>query len=123
MGIIYVAMGGTAGALARYGLSLWFGSKWNHSFPLGTFVINITGSFLLGLLNVFVLERTVLSPGWRLGLGVGFLGAYTTFSTFTYEAMVLLEEGSYLTALGYVGLSAVLGLLAAYLGMYLARAL
>lgn len=121
--MLYVAVGGTLGAVARYGLGLLIGSRWNHGFPMGTFIINLLGSFLLGLINVFVLERTILNPEWRLGLGVGFLGAFTTFSTFTYETMVLLEEGSYLLAIGYVGSSVAVGLAAAFFGIILARVL
>jgi len=119
--VLFVALGGTMGALARYGIGVWVGSRWSHGFPVGTFLINISGSFILGLLNVFILERTILSPEWRLGLGVGFLGAFTTFSTFTYETIVLIEEGNYLLALGYVTGSVLIGFLAALLGMFIAR--
>jgi len=123
LSFLYVAVGGILGALARYSLGLWIGSRWNHGFPLGTFVINISGSFILGMLNVFVLERTILSPEWRLGLGVGFLGAFTTFSTFTYETIALVDEGSYFLAFGYAGASFIAGLFAAFCGIFLARAL
>ncbi|HEX3014814.1 MAG TPA: fluoride efflux transporter CrcB [Desulfobacteria bacterium] len=119
MNIVLVALGGALGALARYGAGNWLGNRW--LFPWGTFLINITGSFLLGFINVIVLERVLLTPEWRIGFGVGFLGAFTTFSTFTYESIQLFQEGNYLLAVGYVSLSVVAGLVAALLGMWLAR--
>ncbi|MDA8442104.1 MAG: fluoride efflux transporter CrcB [Peptococcaceae bacterium] len=121
MTYLFIAVGGMLGALARFGLGTWIGQRWNNAYPLGTFLINITGAFVLGFINVYFLERTVVSPALRLGIGVGFLGAYTTFSTFTYEAMRLIEDGSYMLALGYVSASAVIGLIAVYLGMTLGR--
>jgi fluoride exporter len=121
MNIALVLLGGALGALARFELGNFVGTRWNHGFPLGTFIINILGCFLLGMINVFVLERTILSPEWRIGLGVGFMGAFTTFSTFSYETVVLLEEGSHLLAFGYVSLSMFVGLIAAFLGIFLAR--
>ncbi|HZW81827.1 MAG TPA: fluoride efflux transporter CrcB [Candidatus Deferrimicrobium sp.] len=121
MNIALVILGGALGALARYEVGNFVGARWNHGFPLGTFIINIVGCFLLGMINVFVLERTILSPEWRIGLGVGFMGAFTTFSTFSYEAVVLLEEGSHLLALGYLSLSMIVGLLATFLGILIAR--
>ncbi len=121
MNVVLVLVGGALGALARYEMGGFIGTRWNHGFPLGTFVINVTGSFLLGMINVFVVERTVLSPAWRIGLGVGFMGAFTTFSTFSYETVGLLEEGSYILALGYASLSVLVGLFAAFLGMFIAR--
>ncbi|HWJ03669.1 MAG TPA: fluoride efflux transporter CrcB [Verrucomicrobiae bacterium] len=121
MNLLIVMAGGALGALARYGLGGIIGARWEHGFPLGTFVINIVGSFLLGLINVLVLERFVLTHEWRIGLGVGFLGAFTTFSTFSYETLVLMEEGSYGLACVYVSSSILVGLLAALCGMYIAR--
>jgi fluoride exporter len=121
MNIALVLLGGALGALARFELGNFVGTRWNHGFPLGTFIINILGCFLLGMIHVFVLERTILSSEWRIGLGVGFMGAFTTFSTFSYETVVLLEEGSHLLAFGYVSLSMFAGLIAAFLGIFLAR--
>ena len=121
MNVTLVLIGGALGAYARYELGNFVGSRWNHGFPLGTFLINMIGCFMLGMINVFVLERTMLSPEWRIGLGVGFMGAFTTFSTFSYEAIALMEEGSYLLAIGYVSFSVIVGLLAAFFGMFLAR--
>ncbi|AFM41597.1 camphor resistance protein CrcB [Desulfosporosinus acidiphilus SJ4] len=123
MSIIVIALGGALGALSRYGLGLWVSSKWGQGFPLGTFLINITGAFLLGFLNILFIERLTLSSLWRLGIGVGFLGAYTTFSTFSYEAIMLLEGGSILTAGLYTVLTVIIGFAAAALGVGLARIL
>ena len=119
--IIFIAVGGALGALSRYGLGLWISSKWNQGFPLHTFLINITGAFLLGFLNILFVERLAISPLWRLGVGIGFLGAYTTFSTFGYEVIMLLEGGSLLTAGLYTLLSIIIGFAGVALGVGLAR--
>lgn len=116
-----IALGGALGALTRYELGLWISNKWNQGFPIHTFLINITGAFLLGFLNILFMERMTVSPLWRLGIGVGFLGAYTTFSTFGFETIVLLEGGSYATAAAYTLLSIVIGFAGVALGMGLAR--
>ena len=119
--ILVVALGGSLGALSRYGLGYWISSKWNQGFPLHTFVINITGAFLLGFLNILFIEKLTISPLWRLGIGVGFLGAYTTFSTFGYEFIMLLEGGSLVTAGLYTLLTVIIGFAGVALGVGLAR--
>lgn len=116
-----IALGGALGALTRYELGLWISDRWNQEFPLHTFLINITGAFLLGFLNILFMERMTVSPLWRLGIGVGFLGAYTTFSTFGFETITLLEGGSYATAAAYTLLSIVIGFAGVALGIGLAR--
>ncbi|MDR3584227.1 MAG: fluoride efflux transporter CrcB [Desulfosporosinus sp.] len=121
--ILVIAIGGALGAMSRYGLGFWISSKWNQGFPLGTFIINITGAFLLGFLNILFIEKLTISPLWRLGIGVGFLGAYTTFSTFSYEVIMLLEGGSLLTAGLYTSLSVIVGFTGVALGVRLARIL
>lgn len=85
-----IALGGALGALARYGLTLWVQQRLlpNSTFPWGTFIINVSGSFLLGLTLTLVGSR-VLAPHWRPFFATGFLGAYTTFSTFEYESALL----------------------------------
>ncbi|HWQ89494.1 MAG TPA: fluoride efflux transporter CrcB [Desulfitobacteriaceae bacterium] len=121
--ILAVTLGGALGAVSRYGLGFWVSSKYTQCFPLHTFIINISGAFLLGFLNILFLERLTLAPFWRLGIGVGFLGAYTTFSTFGYEVVMLLEEGSYQTAGLYTLLSILVGFTGVALGIGLARSL
>ena len=121
--IMVIAFGGALGALSRYGLGLWISNKWNQGFPLHTFIINITGAFLLGFLNVLFIEKLTISPLWRLGIGIGFLGAYTTFSTFGYEVIMLLEGGSLPTAGLYTLLSVIIGFAGVALGVGLARIL
>jgi crcB protein len=121
--ILVIALGGALGALSRYGLGIWISNKWNQGFPLHTFLINISGAFLLGFLNILFIERLTVSPLWRLGIGIGFLGAYTTFSTFGFEVITLLESGSILTASLYTLLSIVIGFTGVALGVGLARIL
>lgn len=121
--ILVVTLGGALGALSRYGLGLWISNKWNQEFPLPTFLINITGAFLLGFLHILFTERFNVSPLWRLGIGVGFLGAFTTFSTFGFEVISLLEGGSFLTAGLYTLLSIIIGFSGVALGVGLARLL
>lgn len=119
--IIVIAVGGALGALSRYELGLWISSKWSQGFPLGTFIINITGAFLLGFLNILFIEKLTVSPLWRIGIGIGFLGAYTTFSTFGYETITLLEGGSLITAGLYTILTIIIGFAGTALGVGLAR--
>jgi len=116
-----VAIGGALGAMARYGLGSWISSKWIHAFPLHTLIINISGAFLLGFLNTLFLDKITLTPEMRLALSVGFLGAYTTFSTFGYENMMLIRDGQFFTAGMYTILSIVIGFCGVYLGMVSAR--
>ncbi|KGK87818.1 camphor resistance protein CrcB [Desulfosporosinus sp. HMP52] len=118
---LVIAVGGALGALSRYSLGVWISNKWNSSFPLHTFLINISGAFLLGFLHILFVERLNVSPFWRLGIGVGFLGAFTTFSTFGFEVISLLEGGSFITAGLYVILSIVVGFSGVALGVNLAR--
>ncbi|SDG28395.1 fluoride efflux transporter CrcB [Desulfosporosinus hippei] len=118
---LVIAVGGALGALSRYSLGVWISNKWNSSFPLHTFLINISGAFLLGFLHILFVERLNVSPFWRLGIGVGFLGAFTTFSTFGFEVISLLEGGSFMTAGLYVILSIIVGFSGVALGVNLAR--
>jgi fluoride exporter len=90
-------------------------------FPIGTLVVNITGSFLLGLFLRYAVDTPTLTPEWRAFLTVGFCGGYTTFSTFSYETVALLEDGQWSRAATYVGLSLVLALLGVMLGFATAR--
>jgi len=120
--ILWVGLGGFAGANARYLLGMWVATRFGTTFPYGTFIINVTGSFILGTI-MGVLDAHVLAPAVRLSLGIGFIGAYTTFSTFTYETLRLVESGSLLLAAANVVGSVVVGLLAAIGGLAAGRAL
>jgi fluoride exporter len=114
-----IAMGGSAGAVLRYFLAAQIG-RINARFPLGTFVINITGSLFLGWFLTYVTRHNV-SDTTRLAIGVGFVGAYTTFSTFMYESNRLADDGAgFLAIMNLLG-SLTLGIIAVRLGMSLAR--
>jgi CrcB protein len=121
--IVIIGVGGFIGAVARYGIAFWIGQRWGRSFPLGTFIINVTGSFLIGLLMTVMAERFTENPQWRLLLVVGFLGAYTTFSTFEYETGALLKDSEWLFAGLNVVLSVVVGFIALKLGEIIARSI
>lgn len=116
-----VGIGGFFGAITRYSLALWIGQKWGRSFPLGTFVINVSGSFFIGLLMSLFTERFMMNPQWRLLLVVGFLGAYTTFSTFEYETGRLVKDGEWLIASMNVVFSVFVGFLALKIGELIAK--
>ena len=119
---LLVGVGGFLGANARFIFSRWVGNLAAVRFPLGTFLINIGGSFLLGVIATMVSQRMVgNSDQIRLALGVGFLGAFTTFSTFEFESHALIEEGSWMVAFANMFLSLFLGLLAVRLGIVMAR--
>ncbi len=113
-----VAAGGALGAPARVWLDRAVSSRSASDLPIGTMLVNVSGSLLLGVLTGLVLTGH-LSPLGRAAAATGFCGAYTTFSTFTYESVFLLEEGRILEALGTIGLSLVLGLAAAAAGLAL----
>lgn len=119
--LIFVGLGGALGAIARFWLGGWISSKFPMQFPLGTFVINVTGSFIIGFVMTLMSQQLTIHPYWRLLIAVGFIGAYTTFSTFEYETMKLLEEGNILSAALNVGLSVIIGFIAVWLGVVAAR--
>ena len=120
---IAVALGGALGAVTRYGVGVWMSNKWIYSFPWHTFLVNISGAFLLGLFNGLFMDKITVSPELKIALTVGFLGAFTTFSTFGYEAILLIKEGDILTAGLYTLSSVVIAFIGVLLGMALARLL
>ncbi len=122
MGVIYIALGGLFGTLARYGLQGWIQPK-GGTFPLGTLAINIAGSFALGFIIRYATGSTVVSPEVRGGLTIGFCGAFTTMSTFAYETTALLGDGDYWRAGLYMGGTIAGSLAAAVLGTVLANKL
>jgi len=121
--ILVIAGGGALGAVARFGLSngvyRWLG----RDFPWGTLVVNALGSFLMGLLFVLLLERSLFGPEVRAAVLVGFLGAFTTFSTFSIETLSLVEQGEPLRALLNIAASVLICLLACWGGIVSARLL
>jgi CrcB protein len=119
--LVIIGIGGFMGAIARYSLALWIGQKWGRSFPLGTFIVNVSGSFFIGFLMSFLTEKFVVNPQWRLLLVVGFLGAYTTFSTFEYETGRLIKEGEWLIASINVIFSVLFGFAALKIGELIAK--
>jgi CrcB protein len=121
--IWYVALGSAAGGVLRYLLGGWIQQRSGSSFPWQTLFINVSGSFLLGLLQRYALESTAVSPEVRTMLTIGFCGGYTTFSTFSFETVRLLEEGDWTRAALYVAASVMLCVAAALLGIAAAREL
>jgi CrcB protein len=119
----YVAVGSAFGGVARFAVSGFIQQRAGPGFPMGTLVINITGSFLLGFLMRYSLQSSFVSPEMRIMLTTGFCGGYTTFSTFTYETAGLMEDGAYGRAALYVGSSVIVGVLGMFLGFALANQL
>ena len=111
-----VAAGGIVGAWARYFLTNRVNSRWNGDFPLVTLLINVTGAFLLGFLFAATRSHNLLDAWLRSSIGIGFIGTYTTFSTFTYETVTLIDRRAVKTAIMYVLTSVSLGLLGALVG-------
>jgi len=118
---IIVFAGGGTGAAVRFALGTLIGQRWGRSFPLGTFVINVSGSFVIGLLMTLMADRFTENPAWRLLLVVGFLGGYTTFSSFEYETGKLVTDGEYVYAILNAVLSVIFGFAALKTGDVLAK--
>lgn len=119
--LLYVAVGSAIGGMSRYLMGGLIQRLLDTTFPAGTLLINISGSFLLGAILRYAIETPTLSPEIRALLTIGFCGGYTTFSTFSYETMALLEDGEWTRAGLYVGASVLLSLLGVFLGFALAR--
>jgi fluoride exporter len=120
--MLVIACGGALGALARYEIAQWI-TVAPDGFPWATFVTNLSGAFVLGFFVTFVLERLRPTRYLRPFFAVGFLGAYTTFSTLAVETVLLLKDGHVVVGVGYTLASIVAGLALAYLGIVLARRL
>jgi len=120
---LMIAIGGAAGAIARYQLAAVIQARIPAGFPLGTFVVNITGCLVMGIAMTLLTERLVVHPNWRYLVPVGFIGAYTTFSTFEYETFRAITEGSVMIAFGNIIASVVAGYAALWLGVVFARVL
>jgi CrcB protein len=121
--VLAIATGGAAGALLRFWMSQGVYLLLGRGFPYGTLAVNILGSFLMGLLYVYLLDRSHIAPEWRAAILIGMLGAFTTFSTFSIETLNLFEQGEQLKALMNAVLSVVLCLFATWLGVIIGRQL
>ena len=119
--LILVGTGGAAGSMARYAVSFIFSKLTTSSFPLGTFFINIIGSFLIGILFGLSARNQWLQVGGMLLLASGFCGGFTTFSTFAFENVTLMQKGQSVIPFIYIGLSVIVGLLLCRVGIWLAN--
>jgi CrcB protein len=118
---LIVGAGGFIGAIARYAVGVWCDTLWRRDFPLATFAVNVSGCFILGLFLTLATERLPVDPRLRLFVATGFVGAYTTFSTFEYETQRLTSTGALGWAIVNVLTSVVAGYAAVQLGVFLAR--
>lgn len=123
MQLVYIALFGALGCLSRYFVSGWTYALAGRGLPYGTLAVNVVGSLLLGLVMEGSLRSTLVSADLRLGLTVGFFGGFTTFSTFSYETIRLLEEGSLLQAGANILLNVIVCVVCAGVGILLARQL
>ena len=121
MQYLWVGIGGFLGANARYIAGRFIHTHLGTSFPWGTGIVNVTGAFLIGVIFTLLTDRVIADPMWRQLMIVGFLGGYTTFSSYTWEAVGLMQDGRWLPALGYVLGSNLLGLLACFGGIWAMR--
>jgi CrcB protein len=116
-----VALGGALGALTRYAITIFFQLHYSSSIPWGTIFANVVGSFLMGVLFIILQEKFAQNDVLKGLLAVGFLGALTTFSSFSLETLIMLQKGNFTYAFGYVIASVGLCLMAAYIGLQVAR--
>ena len=121
--LLVIAAGGALGALSRYGVTTLMNELTGRPSVLGTLIANLSGALLLGLLLGFAEERADLPEFWRTAGGIGFISAYTTFSTFMFESVDRLENGEVAFVFAYIGGSIILGLVLAYVGLVAGRAL
>lgn len=121
MQALAIAVGGATGSLLRFWLSSGIYALAGRGFPWGTLAVNLLGSFLIGFLSVFMLERMSVGPEVRAGIMIGLLGGFTTFSTFSMETLNLIEQGDLLKAMFNIVVSVVVCVAAAWLGLSLAR--
>jgi len=121
MTLIFIAIGGSVGAVARYLVDARVSTLTGGGFPWGTFAINVSGSFLVGLLFALITERAALPAEWRGPLMIGFLGSYTTFSTWALESWRMVEDGAWLLAAGNLAGAVVVGVVAVVGGVTVGR--
>ena len=119
--LMLVGLGGFLGAIARFAVGTVVVERWGRSWPWGTFLINVTGCFMIAFFLTLTTERVTIPEGWRYLFPVGFVGAYTTFSTYEFETMQLIQTGAWIRAVSYVVLSTIVGLAAVFLAAWIAR--
>jgi fluoride exporter len=120
---VLVGMGGCLGSILRFWVSTYIGSRIGTRFPYGTLVVNITGSFLVGLVLAFLTARTEWGSNWRYLIPIGFIGGYTTFSAFEYETLRTIQDGQMGLGLLYMATSVIIGFVAVWGGMVAGRAI
>jgi CrcB protein len=121
MAVLVISAGAILGANTRYFVSLFVADRLGTAFPYGTFIINVTGSLVIGFFVTLVTERFSADPLWRLFFATGFLGAYTTFSSYALEAAQLLRDGSYGLAFVYLFGSVLVGMIGVFAGIMAAQ--
>jgi CrcB protein len=119
--LLFIALGGATGAVSRYLLAQWAHGLWEGKVPVGTLLVNMLGSFVIGVVYVLLVEKQLIHPDWRGVLMVGFLGAFTTFSTFSLETISLMEAGHVAHAIAYMLGSAVICVVMAGTAIQLTR--
>lgn len=119
--VVAIAVGGALGALSRYWVVGLVSRLFERSFPYGTLVVNVIGSFLIGICYIIIVQRLHVASEWHAVLMVGFIGAFTTFSTFSLETVSLIQEGRLMVALSYIFSSVLVCLLATAAGILLAK--
>ena len=120
---VMVGVGGCLGSILRIWVGSYIGSRMGTRFPYGTFVVNITGSFLIGVVFAVLTARTHWSPNWRYLIPIGFIGGYTTFSSFEFETLRTIQDGQIGLGLFYVALSVIVGFVAVWGGVVAGRAI
>ena len=119
--LLFIGTGGFIGSISRFLASRYLQNVFPSSFPFGTFFVNVTGCLLIGLIYGFSERSSLLAPGWKLFLTVGFCGGFTTFSTFANENLALLRDGEFLYFFLYTGLSVFLGITATFFGVLITK--
>ena len=121
--IFLVGLGGFLGSVARYLVAVLFAGYLSSTFPFATLTVNVVGCFLIGVLFALSDRGNILSPEWRIFLTTGFCGGFTTFSTFSYESLRLMQDGEFLYLALYASISVMVGFAATYLGILLIKSI
>jgi fluoride exporter len=120
---LFIAIGGALGSIARFWVGSTIAGRMGVRFPYGTLIVNLTACFVIGLTLTYMGRRADLNPAWRFLIPIGFIGAYSTFSTYEWETLSTLRSGAFMLAALYAGSSLVLGLIATWAGSVLGEAL